>query len=204
MKRYLRFTGLLLLAFALCACSANTPAAPTLQPSSSEPAEGLHPLTTQTGVEDVDNIVDVVASGDIPMLRSLIQFTNTRCTTADGLGGPPKCRAGEVEGTPVEVLPIFGPEGHFFHRENIQDWTGVEADGLYAIYEVSSEVFSDPDYPSGKYAVMFFDKENASVISLRVANGKIVRVDYLFDISPEELNGWIEREASNVILAPQK
>jgi hypothetical protein len=100
------------------------------------------------------------------------------------------------------VLPIFGSEGHFFHKEDIEDWTGVKADGLYAVYEVSSEVVSDPDYPSGKYAVMFVDKQNAAVVSLRVDQGKIVRVDYLLDTSPKQLNGWLEREASNVILAP--
>jgi hypothetical protein len=138
------------------------------------------------------------------MLRSLIQFTDTKCTTADGLGGPPKCREGEAEGTPVEVLPIFGPEGHFFHKEDIEDWTGIKAVGLYAVYEVSSEAVSEPDYPAGRYAVMFLDQENQGVTSLRVDNGRIVRVDYILDGSPETWNGWMEREASNVILAPVK
>jgi hypothetical protein len=137
------------------------------------------------------------------MLRSLIQFTNTKCTTADGLGGPPKCRAGEVEGTPVEVLPVFGSEGHFYHKEDIETWSGVNADGLYAVYEVSPDVVSDPDYPSGKYAVMFVDRKNQAIASLRIDNGKIVRFDYILDIT-NSANGWIEREASNVILAPVK
>jgi hypothetical protein len=51
---------------------------------------------------------------------------------------------------------------------------------------------------------MFFDAENESVISLRVEDGKIVRLDYNFDISPEVLNGWLQREAAKVILAPVK
>lgn len=203
-KKYIRTIYLVLLAFTLLACSAVTPAASEPQPTPSKPSEGFYPLTTRTGIEDVDNIVDAVASGNVQMLRSLIQFTDTKCTTADGLGGPPKCREGEAEGTPVEVLPIFGPEGHFFHKEDIEDWTGVKADGLYAVYEVSSEVVSEPDYPSGKYTVMFLDQENQAVTSLRLADGRIVRVDYLLDTSPEELNGWIEREASNVILVPLK
>lgn len=204
MKRYAQTVCLLLLAFALFACSAVTPATPAPQPTTSEPSEEFHALTTRTGIEDVDEVVEVVASGDVQMLQSMIQFTNTRCTTADGLGGPPKCREGEAEGTPVEVLPVFGPEGHFFHKEDIEDWTGVPANGLYAIYEVSSEVVSDPDYPSGRHALMFVDQKNQAVISLRVADGRIVRVDYLLDISPEQLNGWIQREAVNVILAPVK
>jgi hypothetical protein len=201
-KKHIQIISLVLLALALFACSAVTPAAPAPQPTLSEASEGFHPLTTRTGIEEVDKVVEAVESGDIQMLRSLIQFTNTKCTTADGLGGPPKCRAGEVEGPPVEVLPILGPEGHFFHKEDIKDWTGVKAEGLYAVYEVSSEVVSDPYYPNGKYAVMFFDKENQSVVTLRVDNGRIVRVDYILDISPDSVDGWIQREASNVILAP--
>jgi hypothetical protein len=201
MKVYVRALYLVLLAFALFACSAMTPAAPAPQPTSSEPSEGFHPLTTRTGIEEVDQIVDVVASGDIQMQRSLIQFTNTKCTTAEGLGGPPKCRAGEVEGTPVEVLPIFGPEGHFYYKEDIETWSGVNADGLYAVYEVSPDAVSEPDYPSGKYAVMFVDRKNQAIASLRIDNGKIVRFDYILDIT-NSANGWIEREASNIILAP--
>jgi hypothetical protein len=203
MKIYIRTIYLVLLAFALFACSAVTPATPAPQPTPSEPPEGFHPLTTRTGIEDLDKIVDVVASGDVQMLRSLIQFTNTKCTTAEGLGGPPKCREGAVEGTPVEVLPIFGSEGHFSHKEDIETWSGVNADGLYAVYEVSPDVVSEPDYPSGKYAVMFVDQKNQAVVSLRIDNGLIVRVDYILDIT-NSANGWIEREASNIIIAPVK
>lgn len=201
MRQYLQMGVLILLIAMLLACSPVTPVAQGATPTS---AGEYHPLTTRTGMEEVDNVVDVVASGDPQKLRSLIQFTNTKCTKAEGLGGPPKCREGEAEGTPVEVLPILGPEGHFLHKEEIEQWTGIDVDGLYAIYEVSSNAYSEPDYPSGEYAVMFFDTENQAVISLRVADGRVVRVDYLLDTSPEELNGWLEREASNVILAPVK
>lgn len=200
MKRFAQTAFTVLLTWMLFACS---PMATATQAAVPTPTEEFHPLTTRTGIEDVDNILATVASGDVEALRSLIQFTDTSCTRAEGLGGPPKCREGEVEGTPVEVLPIFGPEGHFFHKEEIERWTGVEATGLYAIYEVASEVVSEADYPAGKYAVMFLDKENEAVISLRVNSGRIVRVDYILDPSPESLNGWIQREASKVILAPE-
>jgi hypothetical protein len=35
-----------------------------------------------------------------------------------------------------------------------------------------------------------------------VGDGGIVRVDHLFDTSPEALNSILEREAADVILAP--
>lgn len=203
MRPFFQTFSLTLLAFGLFACSAVSPTAQEVQAIPSTPSDDFHPLTTRTGIEEVDKVVDVVASGDIQMLRSLIQFTSTKCTTAEGLGGPPKCRAGEAAGTPVEVLPIFGSEGYFIHREDIDDWSGVNANGLYAVYEVSPDFVSEPDYPSGRYAVMFVDQQNEAVVSLRVDHGKIVRVDYILDIT-NSANGWLEREASNVLLAPVK
>jgi hypothetical protein len=199
MKRYSQFVLTILLAVVLFACSPATPASPEATPTV---AGEFHPLTTRTNIQEVDQVIEIVASDNPESLRSLIQFTNTKCTRAEGLGGPPKCRAGEVEGTPVDALPIFGSEGHFIYKEDIEEWPGVQADGLYAVYEVSSEVVSDPDYPSGMYAVMFTDKANQTITSLRVEDGKIVRVDYILDNSPNVVNGWIEREAAKVILAP--
>jgi hypothetical protein len=201
MERSVQTVCLILLALAMIACSAATSAT---QESTPTPSEGFYPFTTKTGIEEVDTIIETIASGDAQMLRSLIQFTDTKCTKAEGMGGPPKCRAGEAEGMPVEVLPILGPEGHFFYKEEIEEWTGVEADGVYAIYQVSSEVYSEPEFPAGKYAVMFVDKRSPAIISLRLDNGQIVRVDYILDLSPEISKGWIEREAANVILAPLK
>jgi hypothetical protein len=67
MKIYLRTIYLVLLAFALVACSAVTPAAPAPQPTLSQASEGFHPLTTRTGIEEVDKVVDAVESGDIQM-----------------------------------------------------------------------------------------------------------------------------------------
>ena len=194
MNRYFPIVLIILLAFLLLGCS---PATPTVSGE-------YHPLTERTGIDEIDNIIDAVASGDIQSVRSLLQFTNTKCTQAEGMGGPPKCREGEAEGTSVEVLPILGPEGHFIHKENIEEWMGVPADGLYAVYEVAPDVVSDSDYPPGKYAVMFVDQANQAVISLHIEDGKIVRVDYIFDNSPDIVNGWIEREASKIILAPER
>jgi hypothetical protein len=166
------------------------------------PAGRFHPLTIRTGVAEVDHVIDTVTGRDAELLRSLIQFTNTKCTRVEGLGGPPKCREGEAEGTPVDVLPIYGPEGHFIHKEEIESWPGVDPQGLYAVYEVAPDFVPEVDYPAGKYAIMLVDQENQQVVSLRVADGRIVRADYLLDLSPEFLKGWIQREASNVILAP--
>lgn len=199
MKRYAQIAFTILLALALFACSPVTPATSDAVPTS---AERFHPLTARTGIEDVDNVVKAVASGNVEALRSLIQFTNAKCTQRDGLGGPPKCREGEAEGTPVEVLPFLGPEGYFFRKSEIKDWHGVDASGLYAIYEVSPNAYSDENYPAGEYAIIFLGTENGPATSLQISNGRVVRIDNIFENSPESLRAWLQRDASKVILAP--
>jgi hypothetical protein len=186
--------------------SACSPVTPAVQETEAAPqptaAQGSHSLTIRTGNEEIDHILDVVASGDIQMLRSLIKFTTAECTELEGLGGPPKCQEGEAEGTLVEVLPSIGSEGSFLRKVEIENWPGVEASGLYAVYEVSPAVIAEQFYPVGKYAILLVSEENRPAIALRVDNGGIVRVDYLFDTSPEALKGVIEHEADKVILAP--
>lgn len=203
MKRSIRMACMILLVLGIVACSPVTPAtqdaAPTSGPISTE---GYYPLTTQTGLAEIDNVLAAVASGDGQELRSLIQFTSAQCTQAEGLGGPPKCRAGESEGTVVEVLPFLGPEGSFLHKDEIEDWQGIDVTGLYAIYEVSSDVRVEEYYPAGKYAILFVGKDGQSLIVLRVSDGRLVRIDYLFDVSPEFLQATIRREAAQFILPP--
>jgi hypothetical protein len=102
----------------------------------------------------------------------------------------------------LEVLPFLGPEGSFLRKDEIENWPGIEASGLYAVYQVSSTAYSDENYPAGEYAIMFTVQKNASAVSLQVSDGKIVRVDYIFDSSPEVLNAVVQRDAAKVILAP--
>jgi hypothetical protein len=107
----------------------------------------------------------------------MVQFTQAGCTFEDGLGGPPKCEEGEVEGEMVEVLPFLGPEGHFLRKENIDSWVGIDASDLYAVYSVSDSAFSDPIYPSGKYAIAFISEARFLITTLQIVEGRIVRVD---------------------------
>jgi len=201
MKWTLQILPAILLMAGITACSPKV-LAPQQNESATRPmaAETVYPLTTRTGIEEIDRILD--ASSDVQKLRSLIQFTSTKCTKLDGLGGPPKCPPGEEDGTPVDVLPFLGPEGYFLRKDEIKNWQGFEVSGLFAIYEVSPNAFSDENYPAGKYATLFVGKENQPAVSLRVSNGWIVRVDTIFDHSPESLGAILQREAARLILAP--
>jgi len=203
MERPIQNILMILLLWGIAACAPVTPAtqeaAPPSQPAS---AEGLHPLSTRTGLAEIDKILDVLARDDDEELRSLIQFTDAECTQAEGLGGPPKCRAGEAQGTPVEVLPFLGSEGSFLRRDEIEKWQGVDATGLYAIYEVSPAVIFEQYYPAGEQVILLVEKEPQSAVALRISDGRIVRVDYLPGALPEFLKETLQNEAGTVILPP--
>jgi hypothetical protein len=154
---------------------------------------------TLSGIEDVDRVIDVVLSGNVENLRGIIEFTLTGCTTADGLGGPPKCREGETEGTLVEVLPFLGPEGHFIHREEIEEWSGIEVAGLYAVYRVSEKAYSTDDYPAGEYGIVFIDQYKMGTVTLQVKQEGLVRIDFHFGYPPVIS---LDRDAEEIILPP--
>jgi hypothetical protein len=194
----------ILLILAAAACAPVTPVIQEVVASRTPtPAELYYPLDTRTGVEVIDRVLDAVASGDRQALFSVVEFTNAECTKAEGLGGPPKCREGEAEGSPVEALPFLSSEGHHLRRDEINQWNEIDAIGLYAIYEVNAAAITSEQYfPVGKYAILLIMEGSDPALALRIGKRGIVRVDTILDASPQALNAMIEREASKVILAP--
>lgn len=150
---------------------------------------------------EVDTRIDTVLAGNQNDVSQLLQFTKLACTHADGLGGPPKCAEGETEGALVDVFPFLGPEGHPMRYSNLDPWTGIPATGVYAVYGVSSNAYSDELYPAGEYAIVFLSEQKELLVSAQVANGNIVRIDNNLG-NPPEIN--LDREASEIILGPQK
>jgi len=168
-------------------------------PSSTPSVAMIHDTDTRTGIESIDHVIDVVLEGDVDRLRDVLAFTAVGCTHEDGLGGPPKCREEESEGTEVEVLPFLGPEGHFLRRDEAHEWSGIEIVGLYAVYRVSEDAYSTDYYPAGQVGIIFVGAREQQSVVLQVDNGRVVRIDYVFGDSPESK---LEREAEEVILPP--
>ena len=196
------FVTLLLAVLTACAPAApmNQDPAPTVEGSSGS----VHSLTTKTGVESVDRVLAALASGEVQDLRDQVEFTKAVCTQQEGLGGPPKCRAGEAEGTPVEVLAFLDSEGYFLRRDEIESWAGIQPAGLYAVYEVNAAVLSaEQYYPIGKYVILLVNGESQPAVAMRVGESGIVRVDAVFDPSPASLDAMLEREALRVVLPPK-
>lgn len=205
MKLCVPIVLLIMLILAVTACTPATPATKAEPPTQQvAPTELYHPLTSQTGIQTIDQVLQTVAGGNPEALRALIEFTNAVCTQQDGLGGPPKCREGEAEGTPVEVLAFLGSEGGHLRKDEIENWSGITATGVYAVYEVNAAVISSEEYyPAGKYVILFVDEENKAGTALRIGERGIVRIDDIIDSSSQNLSAMMEREASTVLLAPK-
>jgi hypothetical protein len=132
-------------------------------------------------------------------MRAILTFTRAECTQREGLGGPPKCREGEAEGTTVEVFPILGPEGAYLRREELGRWPGLKVSGLHAVYRVSGAAYAEPYFPAGDYGVIFLGPGAAPPILLRVTEAGVVRIDTLLGETPQ---GLLEREAEEILLSP--
>jgi hypothetical protein len=138
------------------------------------------PPASTTGISELDAIVAAAVSGDPRALVPYLEFASIPCTTAEGLGGPPKCTAIEPAGTPVDVLPFLGPgEGSFLRESEMDTWSAPKLARLYAAYRVSDAVYSEDYYPAGEYALVFTgDGASLTAVTLQVSQGRIVRIDY--------------------------
>ena len=132
-----------------------------------------------------------------------VRFSVAGCTKVMGLGGPPKCKEGQEEGTPVDYLPALGPgEGSTILRNNIEDLLDFQVQSVYAAYRRIDKPFTDHYYAPGAYGLIFNSspEEQSTQYIVVHANdmGQIVRLDYL-PWNPEDV---IEQEAGELLISP--
>lgn len=204
MNRRVLAICILLGALVLSACAASETQIPSVTESVVGADEaGFYPLSTRTGVADIDVILAAVESRDPQQVRDLLRFNTIPCTTADGLGGPPKCRDGEADGALVEVFPFLGGEGSYLYKENVDAWAGVDVTRLYAIYRNSENIYSDEFFPAGEFSILFLSEDNFPGVALQVTDGQIVRIATVFDTSSQGLSDYLQVNASEMLL-PKK
>ncbi len=163
---------------------------------------GFYPFETRTGIADVDVVLTALESGDTSELVALFRFATHSCTSIGALGGPPQCRAGEAENTPVEVLPTLFSEGSYLWKDEIESWQGLQVESLYAVFAISEQAYADEYYPSGKYGIVLADAGGNPAVLVRVADGGIVRFDFPADASFETIDAILARDASELVLPP--
>jgi hypothetical protein len=137
--------------------------------------------------------------------RALIQYISFGCTTADGLGGPPKCAPGEANGTLVEVFPVGGAEGHFVRPDEIDRALEFSVDGLYAVYRPVPGVDPVEYWPVGEYALLFERQiyNTSQPVTAFVQDGKLLRLGFSsYPVDPAELLGSIPLD--RILISPEE
>lgn len=174
--------------------SADTFEIGVVQEDQEEPLESV--------IEEIKPVL--IAMSGYGDLRSLVEYVSTACTTADGLGGPPKCNPGESEGTMVEVFPILATEGHFVRPEEINPALEIVAKGLYAVYRPLPTPNAEDWWPSGDYALLF-DREFNDIpnpVTALVQDGKLVRLVFSIGITPAQILDGIPVE--QILITPEQ
>ena len=126
---------------------------------------------------DVDHIIDVVLANDVEARRKLIAYITTPCTTAQGMGGPPKCAPGEANGTQVEVFPFLGEEGEHLRPQAIDRILQFTVEGLYGVYRVPDSAFRAEYWPAGRYGLIFVATGLQRQATVFADDGRIVRLE---------------------------
>jgi hypothetical protein len=172
---------------------------PTFTPTPVSSTNIEYPLVTRTGIEEIDRIIDVILSHNIEARVEFIRYTTSACTTADGLGGPPKCTPGEADGTLVEAFPVSSAEGTHVRPAQIEDVMDFTVRGLLAVYRVPEDAYKAEYWPAGEYGVAFSSEDDSypHTIILLVERGQILRLDYVMGWPPFDLL-W-ERSAEFVL-----
>ena len=153
--------------------------APTVPPTGTVAPEvpGVgYPPDARTGIAHLDAIIDAVLANDLARVRELTHFAQVGCTTAEGFGGPPKCRKGEAPGTLVKAVPTLGPEGMALRDDDPS--AGISA-GDYrlvtAMRNVTESIRSEEWWLPVKYALVFGNADAPSAVILLVDDEGIVR-----------------------------
>jgi len=135
----------------------------------------------RTGDAGLDVIIKAVEERDIATLAPLVVHPTVACTTAQGMGGPPKCEEGMPEGTEMQVFPFASCEGEWtrFGVQTVAQFAHRTA-GLWGVIDVdqywgSTDGWETPD------TFLAFHTESPSedfISYLEVADGRIVRASY--------------------------
>ena len=160
-----------------------------------------YPPDTRTGNPEIDAVIAAIMASDVDTRVALVRYTESACTLADGLGGPPKCQEGESEGTLVTAFPVLSSEGTQIRPENIHTVFDFSVRGLLAVYRVSDSAIKEDGWPAGEYGVVFTSEDGnfLHTVTVLMEDGRIVRLDFGMVWPPFES---IENRAGEFILPP--
>ena len=175
-----------------------------------QPASEIVVLTEETedalpAISPLDELKPVVLAilrGSYLDVKALVRYTTTPCTSADGLGGPPKCLPTEADGTLIDAFLLGGSEAHFVRPTEIEPSLQFSVKGLYAVYHVQPNPNKQIDSPTGEYALVFDRDQNDYPLPIiaYVTDDKLVSLDFKMGVSPQEIIDGLS--LSDIVVAP--
>jgi hypothetical protein len=174
---------------------------PTFTPTPSASIDIDYPPDTGTGIDEIDKVIDAIMGNDIDDRLEMVRMITTACTTADGLGGPPKCEPGEADGTIVDVFPVSNGEGHHVRPGQLQDIFDFTVRGLIAVYVVPEDAYHADYWPAGEYGIALTSEDGGypHAIILLEEDGQIVRLEFIPIWPPFDM---IRQKSDEFILPP--
>jgi hypothetical protein len=88
------------------------------------------------------SLVNAARTGNVAAIEAAVRYQPVPCTTnQQGVGGPPLCREGEAEGTPVNVVFATTCEGYYARPgelalDQIEFGAAGGGDALYGVYAI--------------------------------------------------------------------
>ena len=150
----------------------------------------LYPKEVSTGVQPVDRVIQIFLAQAFDRRMDLIRTLTTGCTTTEYFVGPPLCRAGQVEGTQVEVFPYrMYRASHYAASDELEALLQFPLEGVYAVYKVPQAGFQETWWPAGEYGVVFASTEGELGVEVIIEGEQVVRIEF-WPLTPVEmLNG---------------
>jgi hypothetical protein len=179
---------------------AEAEATETAVSSAATAGAGPESSSRRSGITEVDAVITAVLEGDGDALRERVRYITIACATVEGLGGPPPCRAGEAEGTRVDVFPALGPSLTYTRAEEIDPLLARLLGGdLYAVYEMRPGAYEAASLPAATHGVLFSGSNPALPVTIGVEQGSVVFVIYHMGQTGAEI---LARDAASILVAP--
>ena len=141
------------------------------------PAATDLPSGALTGIPELNNVLDVLFSGDEEAVRALVKFSQVACEIEPiGLGSPPQCLGDEADGALVDVYPHSYCEGVYIRPEDMAGrYMSLATPGasLYVVYRRTGQL-----WPPGEFVAVYTDSlaepAPVNVRSVFITDGRIV------------------------------
>ena len=153
----------------------------------------------------VTQVIAAVATGQADAVTTLLAYQQVGCTTAQGAGGPPKCKPGDAAGTVYRVFATGTCEGEWVENAQTRIADLVAASGpMYAAVKVKApSPDPEPYWPKGESLIYFRGKGGTPGTYFIMSADRIVRAHRICDLHDQpQADAFIQKLGGTEYLVP--